>query len=332
MNRCTRAGRSCWERRSGWDGVGTAPRSYRRRLPAVAFCLLAGIASMLGGGGRPGEAAEDPAALRAGVLAAINAERAKEGGAPLRLSAALSAVAQARAEQLAKAGDMNADPKAQGRLNEEMKRAGYQAQRWIESEISSGFSLGEVAGYWHRQSGTTYSQVLSRDFRDLGVGVATLEGQPLYTLFFAVPEHEYYAERTAGLKDLAAVQKEVLDRVNAERVKAGVPPLRLDSRLSLAAQRHADDMLARDYFSHASPEGRTVIHRAATAWYSFHLIGENIAFGQLSAEQVVQAWMESPEHRRNILDHGFIHMGLGVALGETLEGFQVKWVQTFGHP
>jgi uncharacterized protein YkwD len=281
---------------------------------------------------RPGEPTEDPAAVRAGVLAAINAERAKEGGAPLRLSAALSAVAQARAEQLAKAGDMNADPKAQERLNEEMKRAGYPAQRWIESEISSGFSLGEVAGYWHRQSGATYGQVLSRDFRDLGVGVATLEGQPLYTLFFAVPEHEYYAERTAGLKDLAAVRQEVLDRVNAERTKAGVPPLRLDPRLSLAAQRHADDMLARGYFSHASPEGRTVIHRAATAWYSFHLVGENIAFGQLSAEQVVQAWMESPEHRRNILDHGFLHMGLGVALGETPKGFQVKWVQTFGHP
>jgi uncharacterized protein YkwD len=303
------------------------------RLPAVAFCLFAIVAGGgVASGVRPGEPAKDPAAVRAGVLAAINAERAKEGGAPLRLSAALSAVAQARAEQLAKAGDMNADPKAQERLNEEMKRAGYPAQRWIESEISSGFSLGEVVGYWHRQSGATYGQVLSRDFRDLGVGVASLEGQPLYTLFFAVPEHEYYAERTAGLQDLAAVRQAVLDQVNVERVKAGVPPLRLDPRLSLAAQRHADDMLARDYFSHASPEGRTVIHRAATAWYSFHMVGENIAFGQLSAEQVVQAWMESPEHRRNILEHGFLHMGLGVALGETPKGFQVKWVQTFGHP
>jgi uncharacterized protein YkwD len=275
-----------------------------------------------------------PSTVREGLLAAINAEREKEGGAavPLRLSPVLSTVAQARAEQLAAAGDINADRGSQARLDQAMRQAGYRAQRWIESEISSGLSLPEVAGYWRRQSGTTFSQVVSRDFRDVGIGVASLEGRPLYTLFFAVPEHDYYAERTAALKDLAAVRKGVLDLVNAERSKAGVPPLRLESRLSTAAQNHAEDMLAREYFAHASPEGRTVIHRAATAWYQFHMVGENIAHGQLSVEQVVKGWMESPEHRRNILDHAYIHMGLGLALGETSQGFEVEWVQTFGRP
>jgi uncharacterized protein YkwD len=270
--------------------------------------------------------------VRAGLLAAINAERAKEGGAPLQLSPALSTVAQARAEQLAKAGDINADRGSQARLDQDLRHAGYRAQRWIESEITSGFSLPEVAGYWRRQSGAAFAQVVSRDFRDVGIGVASLEGRPLYTLFFAVPERDYYAERTAGLKDLAAVRKGVLDLVNAERSKAGVPPLRLESRLSTAAQNHAEDMLAREYFAHASPEGRTVLHRAATVWYELHRVGENIAHGQLSVEQVVKDWMESPEHRRNILDPGYIHMGLGLALGETSKGFEVEWVQTFGHP
>jgi uncharacterized protein YkwD len=266
------------------------------------------------------------------ILAAINAERAKEGGSPLRLSPPLSTVAQARAEQLAKAGDMNADPGSQGHLDQEMRHAGYRALSWIESEVSSGLSPDEVVGTWRRQSGAVYTQVLAVNFRDVGIGVASLGGKPLYTFFFAVPEHEYYAERAAGLKDLAAVRQAVLERVNAERAKVGVAPLHLDSHLSSAAQHHAEDMLARGYFAHASPEGRTIDHRAATAWYSFHLLGENLAEGQLSAEQVVRAWMESPDHRRNLLDHAFLHMGLGLAFGETPQGFQIKWVQTFGHP
>jgi uncharacterized protein YkwD len=124
----------------------------------------------------------------------------------------------------------------------------------------------------------------------------------------------------------------VLSEVNAERAKAHVRPLRPDPRLDSAAQQHAQDMLARGYFAHASPEGRTIRQRAEAAGYRWHAVGENIAEGQLSVDQVVQAWMTSPEHRRNILDRDFLHMGLGLALGETPQGFRVEWVQTFGHP
>jgi uncharacterized protein YkwD len=124
----------------------------------------------------------------------------------------------------------------------------------------------------------------------------------------------------------------VLDQVNAERAKAQIRPLLLEPRLSSAAQHHARDMFTRGYFAHASPEGKTVRQRADAASYRWHAIGENIAEGQLSVEQVVKAWMESPEHRRNILDRDFIHMGLGLALGDTAKGFRVEWVQTFGHP
>ncbi len=124
--------------------------------------------------------------------------------------------------------------------------------------------------------------------------MASLQGQPLYTLLFAVSEHDYYAARTAGLADLAAVRREVLEKVNAERAKAHVRPLLLDPRLDAAAQRHAEDMLARGYFAHASPEGKTVRQRAEAAGYRWHAVGENIALGQLSVDEVVQAWMKSP--------------------------------------
>src|SRR5262249_21176182 len=159
-------------------------------------------------------------------------------------------------------------------------------------------------------------QVMGRDFRDMGIGVSDLDGQPLYTLLFAVPERDYYERRTAGLKDVEAVRKAVLELVNAERARARARPLLLEPRLDAAAQKHARDMLLRGYFAHESPEGKTVRQRALAAGYTWHAVGENIALGQLSAAQVVEAWMNSPEHRRNILDRDFIHMGLGVALGE----------------
>jgi uncharacterized protein YkwD len=298
----------------------------RSLLPA-GFCLL-----LLAFGVLPGEPAGNRSNVREDLLAAINALRAQAGAAPLHLSAPLSSVAQARAEELGRQGDLHAGRGSEERLDQDLKRAGYPAERWLESEISSSSSLPEVADYWRRHSGDTYRQVLSRDFREAGIGVASLHGQPLYTLLFAVSEHDYYAERTAGLTDLAAVRQSVLDKVNAERAKAHVRPLLLEPRLDAAAQHHAQDMLARGYFAHASPEGKTVRQRAEAAGYRWHAIGENIASGQLSVDEVVQAWMKSPEHRRNILDRDFIHMGLGLALGDTPKGFRVEWVQTFGHP
>src|SRR5262249_41378569 len=152
-----------------------------------------------------------------------------------------------------------------------------------------------------------------------------------YTLLFAVPERDYYAERTAGLKDLAAVRRAVLERVNAER-RAGRRPLTADPRLDEAAQRHAQDMLGRGYFAHESPEGKTVRQRALAAGYKWRAIGENIAEGQLAVEEVMKSWMASPHHRDNILSRDFTQMGLGVALGESQKGFRVVWVQTFGRP
>jgi uncharacterized protein YkwD len=293
-----------------------------------AFLLLAILFGMQAGS----TAADSPARVREGLLAAINAERAKAGVEPLRLSPELSAVAQARAEEISRQGDLGAVRGSEERVHQELQRAGYRAQRWIESEIASDSSLAEVAAYWRRQSGSSYRQVMGRDFRDFGVGIADLGGQPLYTLLFAVPERDYYAQRTAGLKDAEAVRKEVLDLVNAERARARARPLLLEPRLDAAAAKHARDMLLRGYFAHESPEGKSVRQRAREAGYTWHAVGENIAEGQLSAAQVVQAWMESPEHRRNILDRDFIHMGLGLALGDGPKGFRVVWCQTFGHP
>jgi uncharacterized protein YkwD len=297
------------------------------RLLAIGLVGLLGVLACA-----PRAGALDDAAVRSALLAEINRDRERAGVPPLRLAAPLSKVAQARAEELARQGDLRSARGAEERTEQAMVRAGYRAERWIESEVASSASIEEVVRYWRRQSGDTHRQVMGRDFKDLGIGVTLFAGGALYTLLFAVPERDYYAERTKGLADRAAVRRAVLDAVNTERRKARARPLALDSRLDEAAERHAQDMLARGYFAHESPEGKTVRQRAKAAGYDWHAVGENIALGQLSVEQVMDAWMKSPEHRRNILDRDFVHMGLGLAIGEGPQGFRVVWVQTFGHP
>jgi uncharacterized protein YkwD len=59
-------------------------------------------------------------------------------------------------------------------------------------------------------------------------------------------------------------------------------------------------------------------------------VGENIALGQLTVDEVMDSWMKSPEHRENILDRDYRDLGVGLALGESRAGFRTLWVQTFG--
>ncbi|HEY2292131.1 MAG TPA: CAP domain-containing protein, partial [Thermoanaerobaculia bacterium] len=76
--------------------------------------------------------------------------------------------------------------------------------------------------------------------------------------------------------------------------------------------------------------GETVRERARAAGYDWRAIGENIAEGQLSVDEVMSTWMHSPPHRKNILDRDFKELGVGLALGRSGNEWQVEWVQTFG--
>ena len=101
--------------------------------------------------------------------------------------------------------------------------------------------------------------------------------------------------------------------------------LRVDERLVAAAQGHSDDMAARDYFDHESPEGEGPGERAAAEGYT-EWSGENIALGYAIAEAVVEGWMDSPGHRRNILDCDSKATGVGVADSDR----GIYWTQMFG--
>lgn len=100
------------------------------------------------------------------------------------------------------------------------------------------------------------------------------------------------------------------EMLNGERAANGLGSLVPDARLARAAQAHARDMVAQDYFSHEGANGSRFTDRARAAGYSC-AAAENIAFGQRSEQAVLAEWMASPGHRRNILIRDAVQFGLG---------------------
>ena len=116
---------------------------------------------------------------------------------------------------------------------------------------------------------------------------------------------------------------QVLALVNEARAGAGCDPVTMHAALVSAAQGHADDMAAHNYFSHESQDGRTFVDRAMAAGYP-DPGAENIAKGQPDAASVMAAWLNSPPHRANIMNCDLTTIGLGL----NTDGRY--WVQLFG--
>jgi uncharacterized protein YkwD len=91
-------------------------------------------------------------------------------------------------------------------------------------------------------------------------------------------------------------------------------------------------MLARSFYGHETPEGRTPLDRVQASGYAPSTVAENIARGQFSVEEVMDGWMESRTHRVNILGRHFTEAGLAYAMGINEAGPAVYWVQVFATP
>lgn len=99
-----------------------------------------------------------------------------------------------------------------------------------------------------------------------------------------------------------------------------------DSRLALAAQGHAVDLVANNRFSHTGTNGSTYGDRAIAQGYNYSLIGENIARGQQTVQSAMTDWTNSPLHHANNIEPGFEDFGLGV----TGTGSNKTWVLVLG--
>ena len=116
---------------------------------------------------------------------------------------------------------------------------------------------------------------------------------------------------------------QVVALVNAERAKYGLSALKVDSRVQQAAQVRAKETI--QSFSHTRPNGSSFSTALTEAGVSYIRSGENIAYGQSTPQQVVQAWMNSSGHRANILNESFTTIGVGY----TVSGGTAYWAQLF---
>jgi len=101
--------------------------------------------------------------------------------------------------------------------------------------------------------------------------------------------------------------------LNEVRADNGANPVTYDARLGAAAQGHANDMLANSFFSHRGSNGSTVGERATAQQYNWNLIGENIGRGQSDEAEILQGWVDSPDHQANNIDPRFEDFGLARA-------------------
>ncbi|MFF7197672.1 CAP domain-containing protein [Streptomyces sp. NPDC088197] len=129
----------------------------------------------------------------------------------------------------------------------------------------------------------------------------------------------------ASADAVTAARAAILSLVNTQRASAGCSPLTASSSLDGLAQAFSEDMAARGFFDHTDPDGKTPWDRAKALGIT-NLGGENIARGQATAQAVMDAWMNSPGHRANILNCDYKTLGVGIHYGSG----GPWWTQDFG--
>ena len=112
----------------------------------------------------------------------------------------------------------------------------------------------------------------------------------------------------------------LLDGTNAQRTDNSLGALSLNAQLDQAAQTKANDMVARDYWSHTTPDNQTPWTFISAAGYNFQTAGENLAYGFDSSSNTITGWMNSPGHRANILNSTYLEVGFGIANSANYQG------------
>jgi uncharacterized protein YkwD len=138
--------------------------------------------------------------------------------------------------------------------------------------------------------------------------------------------------------EAASFELRVLELTNQQRAQGGccdnqcfraAAALANNPNLQAAARLHARDMVQRNFFSHDTPDGKSLLDRTTAAGFGGCALGENIAQGQATPENVIASWMASPGHCANILSPSFTQLGVGYFNDASAEQPHV-WVQDFG--
>jgi uncharacterized protein YkwD len=213
------------------------------------------------------------------------------------------------------------------RLLSALQSAGYRASRARAMAVSGPQEAEAALGALARQYCT---ELLSNRYAEVGVSRTANRWQVVLAKPLLSDE----------LRDWQDAGKAILEKINQVRSEAqncgpeffeAARPLRWSETLGASALAHSRDMADQGYFSHISPDGTNVGDRARRDGYRWSSIGENIAAGQSSPEQVVSGWMQSPGHCSTIMNPDFTEMGAAYSVNEASPS-GIYWTQVFGRP
>ncbi len=260
-----------------------------------------------------------PSLASADVASSINAVRhrgcADRPGAPVALHR--NRKLDAAAKGLAERADLHAAT----------AKVGYRELKSASIQISAVPDDEQVQRVVSRQF---CAQVTDPDLKELGT---YRRGSDIWAVIASpfVPPSPREAE---------AISRRVLELTNAARASgrqcgrepfAAAPPLTLNSTLEHAAMAHSKDMAAHDVLDHRGSDGTSPADRVTKAGYKWRMIGENLASGVTTADEVVSGWLGSPHHCENIMGPRFSQMGVAYYFNPKSAG-GIYWTQVFGTP
>jgi uncharacterized protein YkwD len=216
-------------------------------------------------------------------------------------------------------------------LDQELERAGYPVKHAEVISITGPRDARSAMAIIER---SYCKSLLSTQFSAVGAG----QTGDSWLVVLAQPAQPSPVARLADVREtgkliLVAVNSaRATGRICGQRHFPAAPALSWNAALGNAALAHSVDMATQRYFSHQGKDGRAVAQRALHAGYRWRRIGENIASGQESAEEVVSGWLSSPGHCANIMNGNFTEMGAAYAINSAREKALVYWTQVFGTP
>jgi len=293
----------------------------RRGARGLAGLLAAGMLLASGTGRAAG-----------GLEAALNSLRGRPAACPEGQTAAAPPLIDS--PRLTQAAELLAGQRPPGGdLNAALGAVRYQPRLSMLLQITGVADTDELARYADQR----FCRVLrGRDWSEIGI-FQQPAGNQLRTFIVLARPLDLPAP---GAGATAAAGRQVLELVNQVRASARVcgsrrfgpaPALAWNEHLAQAAQHQAAEMAQYQYFSHTGRDGGDVGQRARRAGYAWKSVGENLATGQTTPEEVTAGWVASPGHCANLMNPGFTEMGAAYALNSASRT-AIYWAQVFGMP
>jgi uncharacterized protein YkwD len=328
------------------------PPARRIAPAAVVAALSLSLLGVAAGSARADAAAQrDAATLQDSVWIDLvddvrrNDCRTDEEPLPLRADADLQRVAERYAQggslqQALEAARYDTEDAAALRIDA-VRLDDSVVRRQLRERFCARLANPDLAAAAAVQRGNSLWLIVAVPASNAGSAAPAIPGTAPATASAAPLTDEPESDNTPGARTLPdGIEYEILAQVNEARSRprrcgtqqyAAAPPLRYSGTLADASQAHAMDMARRGYFDHDTPEGVKPAERLAGTGYRWTLTGENIARGDMGADEAMAGWLRSPGHCANIMEPRFSEMGFGIAADGDRKG-ALYWVQTFAAP